>query len=758
MNLDTPVLNLMGVARQQSLKHSFCGLGPFVAKKLNKLGIKTLGDLIYHLPFRYEDFSNITPIAKLKPANTEHRRGISKSQATLGFTKKPVPNEIFCIKGIVKDIETTKAWKKQMEITTAIVEDETGAIKAVWFNQPFMEQNLHIGNEVYLAGKVKLGKTGLFLSSPIYEISKYQNSEMSSLNHTGRVVPIYQETIGLTSRWFRNFFAKNLPQIIASQKEFLPQEILKQHNLLPFSQALYQAHFPDSMEMAQKAKNRFAFEELFLIELFVLRERMKINQQKSPSIPILADEIKKFVDSLPFKLTDSQKKCAWQILKDTEKTNPMSRLLEGDVGSGKTLVALIGALNCFKNGYQSAIMAPTEILATQHFKTAAILLRKSKIKIALLTGKKDEIISQKLGYEKDGQFMPETIEISRTKVLEKTRRGEINLLIGTHALIQDKVKFGNLGLVVVDEQHRFGVAQRAKLCQKTKTFQGLIPHLLSMTATPIPRTLALTIYGDLDLSLLDQMPQGRKPIITKIFTPDQREQAYEFIKEHLKKGEQCFIICPRIEKKETPDNEPFKKNIWTNAKTVKEEYEKLSKEIFPKFKVAFIHGKLKVGEKEKIMRDFKNNKTQILVSTSVVEVGVDIPQATIILIEGAEHFGLAQIHQFRGRVGRNDIQSYCFLFADSPSKNTKARLSAIIKAKNGFELAEKDLEIRGPGSLIGDKQWGISDIAMANLNNLQLIETTRTEARALLTKDPFLRQYTILSQKIANFGEKIHLE
>ena len=437
--------------------------------------------------------------------------------------------------------------------------------------------------------------------------------------------------------------------------------------------------------------------------------------------------------------------------------------MEGDVGSGKTLVALIGSLNAFKNGYQSAIMAPTEILAFQHFKTAAILLRKSKIKIALLTGKRDEIISQKLGYEKDGQFMPETIEISRNKILERAKKGEIDLLIGTHALIQDKVKFGKLGLVVVDEQHKFGVSQRAKLCQKTKSDQGLIPHLLSMTATPIPRTLALTIYGDLDLSLLDQMPQGRKPIITEIITPSERERAYSFIKEHLKKGEQCFIICPRVEPRadlsEAHLGLPLgRPNYWANAKNVKEEYEKLSKEIFPEFKVAFIHGKLKVGEKEKIMRDFKNGRTQVLVSTSVVEVGVDIPQATIILIEGAEHFGLAQIHQFRGRVGRNDIQSYCFLFADSPSKNTKARLSAVLKSKNGFELAEKDLEIRGPGCLIGAKQWGISDIALANLGNLQLIETTRAEAKSLLTKDPFLRQYIILSQKIANFGQRIHLE
>ncbi len=684
----------------ETLIGNLAGVGPFVSKKLAKLGIKTLEDLLYHLPFRYEDFSKITPIEKLNPIR-KSIASISKAQGVLEFSNGARINEISCIKGKILEIKNTRAWQKRMDITTALVEDKTAAIKAVWFNQPFIAKNLKSGDEVYLAGKVRQGKSGIFLSSPIYEIA----NDPTNARHAGRIVPIYEETAGLTSRWFRNFLAKTLPQIAPNLKEFLPAEILKEYNLLAFSQALFQAHFPESLEMAQKARNRFAFEELFLIELFVLRERLKINQQKAPAIPIKTPEIKKFVDSLPFKLTDSQKKCAWQILKDMEKPKPMSRLLEGDVGSGKTLVALIGALNAFKNGYQSAIMAPTEILAFQHFKTAAILLRKSKIKIALLTGKKDEIISQKLGYEKDGQFMPETIEISRTKILEKTKKGEIDLLIGTHALIQDKVKFapppGGLGLVVVDEQHRFGVKQRAKLTQKTE----LIPHFLSMTATPIPRTLALTVYGDLDLSLLDQMPLGRKPIITEIIPPIERKRAYDFIKKQIKKGNQAFVICPRIEASKPevarpdllPKLEPelsrgrVLTNSWTDAKAVKEEYEKLSKEIFPEFKVAMIHGKIKTQEKEKVMRNFKNGKINVLVSTSVVEVGVDIPKATVIMIEGAERFGLAQIHQFRGRVGRNDLQSYCFLFTESASKNTKARLSAILKAKNGFELAQKDL-------------------------------------------------------------------
>jgi ATP-dependent DNA helicase RecG len=538
--------------------------------------------------------------------------------------------------------------------------------------------------------------------------------------------------------------------------EFLPSQIIQQYNLLPFKEALWQIHFPQSLQMAQKAQNRFAFEELLITELFVLKERLKINQQKAPVIDLKLEEIKKFVQSLPFRLTDSQKKCAWQILKDMQKPHPMNRLLEGDVGSGKTVVALIAILNCIKNGYQVALMAPTEILANQHFKTAAVLLKKFKVRIALLTGKKDLLISQKISYEKDGKMLLETIEISRSKILEKTKKGEIDLLVGTHTLIQDKVKFQNLGLVIVDEQHRFGVQQRAKLNQKS----DILAHFLSMTATPIPRTLALTVYGDLDLSVLDQMPSGRKPVITKIIPPQKREEAYQFITKQIEQGNQAFVICPRIEPNSPENTESLleRKNIWAEVKAVKAEYEKLAQEVFPRFKVAMMHGKMKANEKEKIMRQFQNGKIDILVSTSVVEVGIDIPKATVMIIEDADRFGLAQIHQFRGRVGRSDLQSYCFLFTNSAGKKTRERLSALLQAKNGFELAQKDLEIRGPGSLLGAKQWGLPDLAMSYLNNLQLIETVREAAKNLLTNDPYLRDFALLNKKINNLGQKIHLE
>jgi len=715
MNLQTPIANLSGV-------------GPFVAKKLTRLGIKTLEDLLYHFPFRYEDFSKITPIDKI----------------TLNCN--------VCVKGKILEIKGTRTWQKKMHLTTAVIEDKTGAIKVVWFNQPFLLKTIQSGQELYLAGKARMNKDGVFLSNPVYEIA----DEINPTKHTARLVPVYEETIGLTSRWFRNFFAKNLPFLSEHLVEFLPSQIIQQYNLLPFKEALWQIHFPQSLQMAQKAQNRFAFEELLITELFVLKERLKINQQKAPVIDLKLEEIKKFVQSLPFRLTDSQKKCAWQILKDMQKPHPMNRLLEGDVGSGKTVVALIAILNCIKNGYQVALMAPTEILANQHFKTAAVLLKKFKVRIALLTGKKDLLISQKISYEKDGKMLLETIEISRSKILEKTKKGEIDLLVGTHTLIQDKVKFQNLGLVVVDEQHRFGVQQRAKLNQKS----DILAHFLSMTATPIPRTLALTVYGDLDLSVLDQMPSGRKPVITKIIPPQKREEAYQFITKQIEQGNQAFVICPRIEPNSPENTESLleRKNIWAEVKAVKAEYEKLAQEVFPRFKVAMMHGKMKANEKEKIMRQFQNGKIDILVSTSVVEVGIDIPKATVMIIEDADRFGLAQIHQFRGRVGRSDLQSYCFLFTNSAGKKTRERLSALLQAKNGFELAQKDLEIRGPGSLLGTKQWGLPDLAMSYLNNLQLIETVREAAKNLLTNDPYLRDFALLNKKINNLGQKIHLE
>ena len=721
MNLSTPIKEIPRI-------------GPSFQKKLQKMGIKTAEDLLFHFPHRYEDFSNIRAISKIKL------------------------NETCCILGKILEIKNSRTWKKKMILTQAIVEDKTGAIKVVWFNQPYLIKVLKAGDLVCLAGKINVADKGVFLSSPAYEkipLTSNIQHPTSNLTHTGRLVPVYPETEGLSSRWLRYILKPLLLKLKNKIPEILPQKIIETENLLPINQAIWQIHFPDSMTLAEKARERFSFEELFLIELSVLKERLKLNKAKAPAIPLNIELIKEFVKSLPFKLTNAQRKCAWQILEDLAKPRPMSRLLEGDVGSGKTVVAVIASLNVVRAGYQVAFMAPTEILAKQHFQEVAKLLIPFKVRIALLTGKEDKILAQKLENE--------VLEISRNKLLDKVKKGEIDILIGTHSLIQDKVKFGNLAFCVIDEQHRFGVEQRAKLITNNyplKTAQKMIPHFLSMTATPIPRTLALTIYGDLDLSILDEMPKGRKKIITKVIPPEERAKAYDFIRKQVEKGEQVFVICPRIEPGEKASTQKGKEDIlgWAEAKAVKEEYEKLSKKVFPDLKVALLHGKMKTSEKEKTMKDFKAKKIDILVSTSVVEVGIDIPAATVMMIEGAERFGLAQLYQFRGRVGRSNLQSYCFLFTESPAKRTRQRLQAIVRAESGFELAQKDLEIRGPGSLSGVKQWGIPDLAMENLKNLPLVEKTREAAKEILNEDPNLKKYPSLKERLKNFKERIHLE
>ena len=652
-------------------------------------------------------------------------------------------NENCCIQGKLLEIENSRTWKKRMTLTQAVIQDNTGAIKAVWFNQPYLIRVLKGGDLVYLSGKTTLGKEGLYLSNPAYE-------------KVGGIVPVYPETEGLSSRWLRYIIKPALVNLRNSIQDPLPEKILNEHQLLPIQKAIWQIHFPDSLDLAKKAKQRFSFEELFFIELWVLRERAKLAQEKAIAIPLNLETAQRLVKSLPFKLTDAQKKSAWAILKDLEKPRPMNRLLEGDVGSGKTVVAALAILNVVKAGWQAAFMAPTEILARQHFKTVWELLKDFKMDVGLLTGKTDKFYSKKLKND--------SIEISRNKLLEKTAEGKIDLIIGTHALIQDKVKFGKLALVIVDEQHRFGVEQRAKLCQihrgatpvNSQGSHPCIPHLLSMTATPIPRTLALTIYGDLDLSLIDQLPKGRKKIITKIISPEERKKTYDFIRREVEKGRQAFVICPRIEKEGKLE-----------IRAVKAEYEKLSKEVFPDLKVAMLHGKMPGQEKEKVMRDFSRpagsrqagkNRIDILVSTSVVEVGVDVPNATVMAIEGTERFGLAQLHQFRGRVGRAQYQSYCFLFTDSSLKRTNPRLKAIIDAENGFELAEKDLEIRGPGDFSGTRQWGIPDLVMDSLKDFALVEKTRQAAKEILMEDPRLKKYPLLQARLNKFREKIHLE
>jgi len=686
-------------------------IGPDYQKKLKKMGIATIRDLLWHFPFRYDDFSDLTNIADAKIGQN------------------------VCIEGKIINIEIKRTWKRRMFITNALIKDQTGSIGVVWFNQPFLINILQKGDMVVLAGKISQGPDGLYLSSPIHEKISKNKIQKSNLIHTARLVPVYPETEGLSSRWLRFILKPILTALENKIVDPLPEDVRKKYKLLDLKDGLRQIHFPDSEKLAKRAKERFSFEELFILSLVILKERLALAQEKAIVIPLNLEAIQRFVKSLPFQLTNAQKKSAWQILKDLEKHRPMNRLLEGDVGSGKTIVAVMAALNVVLAGFQVAFMVPTEILAYQHFGQIIQLLKDFKLKIGLLTSQEAKINSKKL---------------KREELLDKLAKGKVDILIGTHALIQNGINFKKLVLVILDEQHRFGVKQRAKLCSQPE----LVPHLLSMTATPIPRTLSLTIYGDLDLSLINEMPKNRKKIITKIITPSERKSAYQFIKKEINSGRQAFVICPRIESSLNKEEQ----NTWTDVKTVKEEYIKLSEKIFPDFKIAMLHGKMKSQEKEKIMKEFKEKEIDILVSTSVIEVGIDIPNATVMVIEGAEKFGLAQLHQFRGRVGRGQHQSYCLLFTESSGQTTNQRLKALISCQNGFELAEKDLEIRGPGDLSGSRQWGIPDLSMASLKDLALVEKTRDAAKDLLSDDPSLKKYPLLQKELKSLKQRIHLE
>ena len=774
MNIDSPIETIPRVSS-------------IYAKRLNRLGIKTIRDLIYHFPHRYDDLSKITKIGDIKI------------------------NETVTVHGEIINVKTIRTFKKKMFLTEALVKDETGTIRAVWYNQPFLMRTLKKGTWVSLAGKTTYDGKTLFFSNPVHEKIQPASDIQRPLSgtHTGRLVPVYPETARLTSKWLRYILNSTLPKALPEVKDFLPDEVKKSQKLIGLRDALKKIHFPETNQEIKTARRRLGFDELFLIQLLILQQKQKWQAQNAPKIKFDQKLIKDFVDSLPFKLTNVQRKAAWEILQDLEKSRPMNRLLEGDVGSGKTVVATIAALQTVNAGYQAAFMAPTEILAQQHFKSISELLEKSDVKIALLTSSES-----KISFESPLGDRRKIEKATKKNLFEKIKQGDIKITIGTHALIQDKVRFKNLALAIVDEQHRFGVQQRAALQKQIRTSslrsQDLVsslcseiaqmedglsttPHLLSMTATPIPRTLALTIYGDLDLSLLDEMPKGRQEIITKIVAPANRPKAYDFIRQQIKNGRQVFVICPRIEKANKNDLEsepahdwrlaPYnklytglggwgglgrqscagerqdrRKYLWLDVKAVEEEYEKLSKKIFPDLRIAMLHGKLKPKEKEQIMSNFRARKYDILVSTSVVEVGIDVPNASVMMIENAERFGLAQLHQFRGRVGRSEHQSFCFLFTESSSRSSHARLRAIITAKTGFELAEKDLEIRGPGEFYGTRQWGLPDLTMASLSDVDLIKQCREEAKKLLDKDPELKNHSLFKEKLSAFQTHAHLE
>lgn len=689
-------------------------VGPNYLRRLHKVGIRTIENLLFYFPYRYDDYSQITPIEQLQIGETS------------------------TIQGQVLDINSIRTWKRKMNLTEAIIQDETGAIRAMWFNQPYLVQTIRKNMIVNLSGKVSFSKDSLCLSSPTYEIVPRALADTNeNFTHTGRLVPIYHETQGLSSRYLR-YLIKPYLKITDEIVDFMPEQIKKEFNLINLDEAINKIHFPSCEQDTQTAKQRLVFDELFLIQLNLLRRKQKNDQQKAISITFNQSLIKKFVSNLPFKITNDQRVSAWEIFQDIARNSPMNRLLNGDVGSGKTIVAIMAALETARAGYQATLMAPTEILAKQHFNNFKNILSEYNLNIGLLTGN-DNLLNDK--------------KISRNKLKEKITSGEIDILIGTHALItssrKEKLMFKNLVLAIVDEQHRFGVTQRAAIQKNINLIDGIetMPHLLSMTATPIPRTFTLTLYGDLDVSLLKEMPKGRQKIITKIVAPADRQKTYNFIKEQIKQDRQIFVVCPLIEESEN--------EMMADLKSVTQEFEKLSKKIFPEFKINMLHGKLKPKEKEEIMKSFKNKEADILVSTSVIEVGIDIPNATVIMIEGADRFGLAQLHQFRGRIGRGNNQSYCFLFTESTAKKTSQRLKSLIECQNGFDLAEKDLAIRGPGDFTGTRQWGLPDLTMASLTDLKLIKQARQAATVVL-KNNLSNQK--LEEKVKKFQNIIHLE
>lgn len=704
------------------------GVGPRYLKYLNKLGIKTIKDLLWHFPFRYEDFSQIKKIKELQPDET----------CSLIVT--------------IAKMSLRRSYRKRIFIIEAKASDDTGTIDIIWFNQLYLIKTIPPGTTLSLSGKVKAKGKKLILSSPSFEIISSQRLDedfFEDLKHTGRLVPIYPETEGLSSRAFR-YFIKPLLNTSLNISEYLPDFLLKKKHLLPLKTALNQIHFPVSLTLAQKAKERFIFESLLFSQLYLLKIKKKTSLLPYPKIKLDIKFLKSFVKALPFSLTEAQRKSLWEIAKNLNN-QLMNRLLEGEVGSGKTVIALAASLLSLNSQYQVAFMAPTEILARQHFEKFKSFTKNYKVKIALLTSSEAKIYDQ----EFEGK-------ISK-RALNKIINSSLPIIvIGTHALIQKNIHFNKLGLVIVDEQHRFGVEQRKKLLSPNIITKE-IPHFLSLSATPIPRTLALVFYGDMDLSILDELPQERKKVITKVVPPKDKEKVYQFIREEVKKGRQIFVICPRIEENEISPFAFSAKNLISLAekinyevKTVKKEYKKLSEDIFPDLKVNMLHGKMKSQEKEKIMKQFQENKINILVSTSVVEVGIDIPNATVMVIEGAEHFGLAQLHQFRGRVGRFKYQSYCFLFTESSSKTIYSRLESLVKYNNGFKLAEIDLSLRGPGEFLGTKQSGIPDLLMNSLLNKEMIEEVHQVAQNLLLEDYNLKKWPLFSTTFKDFIKQTH--
>jgi len=659
------------------------GVGEELAKKLGTLGIYTIDDLINNFPRRYVDYSTVVPIKKMRP-------GSVTIDAKIGQV-------------------SSRYVRRGFHITEAIASDAGGSVRLVWFNQPYRAAAIHSGRQYFISGDYGLRRNRFSILNPSMELA----SDFPV--NTARIIPIYKETKGLKSYMIRRVIReaiKSLPEL----PDYLPGWLVKDQNLITYDKAVMEIHFPSGAAGLMKARKRLGFDEVFQLTLAALLNKQEFSSGKSLAVPFNVRLAKDFVSKLPFELTDAQRRVAWQIFQDMSKTQPMNRLVEGDVGAGKTVVAAMAALMVMEQGFQAALMAPTEILARQH---AATLVR-----LLASVGYQDHI----------GLLLGSLKPSTKTALHQKISGGSLRLVVGTHALIAEKVDMHKLGLIIIDEQHRFGVEQRKKLQSKA----GHMPHVLHLTATPIPRSLALTLYGELDVSILDEMPPGRRPVKTKLVSPVSKSKLYVQVGKEIAAGRQMFVVCPLISGSET-----------SRGLAAEEVYKSLATKDFNGRRVGLLHGKMKTDEKEKIMAAFRDRKFDILVTTTVIEVGVDVPNATIMMVMGAERFGLAQIHQLRGRVGRSSHQSYCFLLT-SDARTSTERLRALETTTDGFKLAELDLRLRGPGAIYGTLQHGALDLRIADLSDMRLIASARSAAQEFINKGEALDKYPHLMTKVTS--------